>query len=102
RHVNPWRLGRSYARTIVAVFRSSYQGRCLVRQKGESRKRLMMCALTIAAISVLSCTRTPNPILGVWEGRMNELPAVELMVRDDNGELSGTIVFFFQRKDTGA
>jgi len=82
------------------VFRSTYQGRSLVRQKRELKKLFVACAVTIAAISVLSCTRTP-PIVGVWEGRMNELPAVELIVRDDDSGLTGTIVFFFQRKDTG-
>jgi hypothetical protein len=63
---------------------------------------LVSCALTISAISVLACTPTQNPIVGVWQGKMNDLPAVELTVRDGNGGLGGTIVFFFQRKDTGA
>jgi hypothetical protein len=65
------------------------------------KKLSLACALTLSAISFLGCARTGSPIVGVWEGRMNELPAVELTVRDGDGGLGGTIVFFFQRKDTG-
>src|SRR5437764_1382013 len=64
-------------------------------------KKFLQGALIIMAAFAGSCTRTHNPIVGVWEGRMNDLPAVELTVRDDNGHLAGTIVFFFQRSDTG-
>src|SRR5688572_28627267 len=55
----------------------------------------------ILAISVFGCARTQNPVVGVWEGKMNELPAVDLTVREDNRGLGGTITFYFQRKDTG-
>ena len=65
-------------------------------------KRIILAsALMIVVGFGGSCARTQNPIVGVWEGKMNDLPAVELTVRDNNGKLGGTIVFFFQRKDTG-
>ncbi|MFZ0590758.1 MAG: hypothetical protein WAM39_09765 [Bryobacteraceae bacterium] len=32
---------------------------------------------------------------GEWEGKMNDLPAVELAVRDDGGKVIGTIAFYF-------
>jgi len=65
------------------------------------KKLSVAFALTVSAISFLGCARTGSPIVGVWEGRMNELPAVKLTVRDGDGGLGGTIVFFFQTKNTG-
>jgi hypothetical protein len=64
-------------------------------------KKMFIATAVMISVFGGSCARTPNPIVGVWEGRMNELPAVELTVREDNGQLGGAIVFFFQRKDTG-
>ena len=77
----------------------------LIYNRRERRTRVkklsLACALILSAITFSGCARSESPIVGVWEGRMNELPAVELTVRDGDGGLGGTIVFFFQRKDTG-
>ena len=41
-------------------------------------------------------------IAGAWDGKVNELPAVELILRDDGGKVSGSIGFYFQsRGDDG-
>lgn len=40
----------------------------------------------------------PAPIVGVWRGQMNGLPAVTLVVTDEGGSLSGAVLFFFQQR----
>jgi hypothetical protein len=35
-------------------------------------------------------------VAGIWEGKENELPAVELTLRNDNGQISGTLGFYFK------
>lgn len=35
---------------------------------------------------------------GTWEGKQNDLPAVELALRNDHGQISGTIGFYFQTR----
>ena len=37
-------------------------------------------------------------VVGAWEGKENGLPAVELTLRNDNGQISGTIGFYFQTR----
>jgi hypothetical protein len=35
---------------------------------------------------------------GTWEARENDLPSVELTIRDNQGQISGTIGFYFQSR----
>lgn len=35
-----------------------------------------------------------SSVVGVWLGRMDELPAVDLTIREDGGSLAGTVVFY--------
>jgi hypothetical protein len=36
---------------------------------------------------------------GMWEGRMNGLPGIDLTVKDVGGKISGVMVFYFQKRD---
>jgi hypothetical protein len=46
--------------------------------------------------------RAESPFAGTWQGTENDLPAVELTIRNDNGKISGAIGFYFQtRGDDG-
>jgi hypothetical protein len=35
---------------------------------------------------------------GIWEGKMNDLPAIELKIADSQAKVGGTIVFYFQER----
>jgi hypothetical protein len=35
---------------------------------------------------------------GTWEGKMNDLPAIELKVDNSSGKVSGTMLFYFQER----
>ena len=35
---------------------------------------------------------------GTWDGKINDLPGVELTIRDDRGRVSGSIGFYFQSR----
>ena len=41
-----------------------------------------------------------SPIVGTWRGKVHSLPAVVLTLKDDGGKSSGTILFYFQRRNT--
>lgn len=41
-----------------------------------------------------------SPVAGTWRGRVYDLPAVVLTVRDDGGKLSGTILFYFLHRNS--
>jgi hypothetical protein len=59
-----------------------------------SRLLLVMMLLGTSAFAA------DSPIAGMWRGRMYDLPAVVLTVRDDGGKLSGTILFYFLHRNT--
>ena len=35
---------------------------------------------------------------GTWEGKMNDLPGIDLNIDETGGKVSGTIVFYFQER----
>jgi hypothetical protein len=59
-------------------------------------------ALTLLlAIITPGCHQKASPIVGLWMGEMNGLPAVELVVRGAESQITGEVTFFFQRMDSG-
>ena len=50
----------------------------------------------LASVMVALCANIS--VVGAWEGKENGLPAVELTLRNDNGQISGTIGFYFQTR----
>jgi hypothetical protein len=41
------------------------------------------------------------PVVGVWRGQMNGLPAITLTVTNESGSLSGAILFYLLRRTPG-
>jgi len=62
----------------------------------KSLAKLMMVA-TLLGPSALAAD---SPVAGTWRGKLYDLPAVVLTVKDDGGKLSGTILFYFRRRNT--
>jgi hypothetical protein len=59
--------------------------------------RTLIVLLTMAVIAAAQSSFT-----GTWEGQVNDLPGVELVIRDEAGGVSGSIAFYFQmRGDDG-
>jgi len=61
-------------------------------------------ALILAESSPLAAQNAPTvpstPSLdGTWEGKVNDLPAIELKVSDSRGKVSGTMIFYFQERN---
>lgn len=69
--------------------------------KNSIKKLLLAFLWIVSAILLSSCAGTQSPIVGTWEGRMHDLPAVELTVRGGSGPLGGTIAFYVQSQDAG-
>jgi hypothetical protein len=56
--------------------------------------RLLTGILTLVLVALCA----DGSVAGTWEGRENDLPAVELTLRNDNAQISGTIGFYFQTR----
>jgi hypothetical protein len=40
-------------------------------------------------------------VCGVWEGKVHNLPGVELDIREKDGRLSGHVLFYLMHRDSG-
>jgi len=54
----------------------------------------------VLVLAVSSAAAADSLVAGTWRGKFNDLPAIVLTVNDDAGKLSGTIVFYFQHRNT--
>jgi hypothetical protein len=58
--------------------------------------------LILAVYLGLIVAAEKSPFSGTWEGKMNDLPGVDLEIETAGGKVSGVIVFYFQlRGDDG-
>ncbi len=59
-----------------------------------------ICTLaTVLVLTVTAAAADKSGITGTWEGRTNDLPAVELTLRDTDAGVSGAIGFYFQTRN---
>jgi hypothetical protein len=65
------------------------------------KKRTLLIAWAgLALATIAGATSTGNAKwIGVWQGKLDGLPSVELTLADDAGEVEGTIVFHGIMKD---
>ena len=52
-------------------------------------------------VGLASAVQNTSAITGVWRGQMDGLPAVEMNISDEGGELTGAIVFYLIRHNDG-
>ena len=62
---------------------------------------LLLAMATIAHSSHPNEAADQSPILGVWRAEMDGLPFVTLTITDENGGLSGAILFYLHRREKG-
>ncbi len=55
--------------------------------------------LLLLSVAVVQCTRAESPIVGTWQGKLHDLPAATLVVKNDDGNFNGSVVFYLQQKD---
>jgi hypothetical protein len=60
------------------------------------RQAIRMLTGLLASVMVALCANVA--VASIWEGKENGLPAVELTLRNDNAQVSGTIGFYFQTR----
>ena len=66
-----------------------------------TRVVMLSLAVLFTTASALEATRN-SAIVGQWKGTMEGLPAVTLVVEDDDGKLMGAILFYLIRRNPGA
>ena len=73
-------------------------------QTGEGSRGMvrLTSVVTISLAAVMFAFPAVISIIGTWEGKENGLPSVEVRLGNKNGQISGTISFYFQtRGDDG-
>jgi hypothetical protein len=58
----------------------------------------LACAATFAIAQSSAVVRENSLFAGTWEGKLNDLPGIDLKIDDAGGKISGTIVFYFQER----
>jgi hypothetical protein len=54
----------------------------------------------LSLVAQTAPTVQPPPSLdGTWEGKMNDLPAIELKINNSSGKVRGTMLFYFQQRE---
>lgn len=65
-------------------------------------QHLMISAFFVAAVAVAqsaAAASAESPFDGTWEGQMNDLPGVTLIVADaGGGQIGGVVIFYFQKR----
>ena len=68
-------------------------------------KKLLLCfavIIVIATAVVAATNKQPNiAVVGVWQGQLDNLPAVTLNITDEAGPLQGALLFYLIRRDEG-
>jgi hypothetical protein len=54
--------------------------------------------LLAGLLGLPTATGAASSFVGTWEGKINDLPGIEIKVNENKKELSGSVVFFFQRR----
>ncbi|MFY9724420.1 MAG: hypothetical protein WAJ87_02940 [Bryobacteraceae bacterium] len=58
----------------------------------------LACAATFAIAQSSTVVRANSPFAGTWEGKLNDLPGIDLKIEEAGGKISGSIVFYFQER----
>jgi hypothetical protein len=70
-------------------------------------RAILFCSLALLALAAIAHSSRLNeaadqsPILGVWRAEMDGLPFVTLTLTNENGGLSGAVLFYLHRRDHG-
>lgn len=60
---------------------------------------ILRLVLLMVAGSVFSAAASQDNVTGVWEGKLNGHPAVDLTIKETEGRISGDILFYFQERE---
>ena len=67
------------------------------------REAIRACVYMSASVLTFSPGRAPQPdvskVTGVWRAQMNGLPVFTLVVTDENGGLSGAVLFYLLKRE---
>ena len=57
-------------------------------------RKLAEVSLVVALMAGSAVAAADSSIAGTWQGKMGDVPAVTLTIKDDRGKLSGTVIFY--------
>lgn len=61
----------------------------------------LICTATLAIAQSSAVVHANSSFAGTWEGKLNDIPGIDLKIDEADGRISGTIVFYLQeRTDT--
>jgi hypothetical protein len=62
--------------------------------------RVLSRLLLVTIVMRTSAIGADSLVVGTWRGKLHNLPAVVLIVKDEGGKVSGTILFYFLHRNT--
>lgn len=64
---------------------------------------LIISAAAFVAAHLCASVQATSSFAGTWEGKINDLPGIDLKIEEANGKISGIMTFYFQeRSDANA
>ena len=66
------------------------------------QRQIRLLLLVLEFVTGALAGGAKSPFVGTWEGKLNDLPAVEIRIRETGGRINGEITFpFHQRGSDG-
>jgi len=62
--------------------------------------RSLVEPMLVLALALPGANAAQSPVAGTWRGKLHNLPAITLTVNNNDGKLSGTILFYFLHRNT--
>jgi hypothetical protein len=82
---------------------------CLIIECQDMKTNQVPIIAAFAGSVILLLVQASRPVqakssfAGTWEGKMNNLPGIDLKIEDADGKVSGVMIFYFQeRSDASA
>src|SRR5207245_9433712 len=56
------------------------------------------CIATLLIVQLSKPVRARSSWAGTWEGKMNDLPGIDLKIEESEGKIKGIMIFYFQER----
>ncbi|HYM11936.1 MAG TPA: hypothetical protein VEU62_14460, partial [Bryobacterales bacterium] len=60
--------------------------------------RTIVLTIVLTMMLAAAAAAANSPFAGTWDGTINDLPGVEITIQDAGGQLSGAVIFYFQKR----
>jgi hypothetical protein len=100
-------LGKKPLERVLPVYSNSENA---IAEESVMKNRIVLACVLLATLATATLSQASSasvqatntaPIAGVWRCQMEGLPAVTLTVTDEDGALTGAVLFYLHRREPG-